>query len=177
MAFLEWFKNNEMPDETKWLVVGDFNLIRTPQNRNKPRGSISKMFAFNEAISSLSLVEIPLKGCKYTWTNKQQDPLLERLDWFFLLTLGSHLSLTHVPRSSQGIPQIIPLVLSLQLPKSQSQIFSYLKITGLNITSLLTQCCMVGACPLDTLISPRISVPSSRTLEEFSKHGKITYPP
>jgi hypothetical protein len=83
MAFLEWFKNNEMPDETKWLVVGDFNLIRTPQNRNKPRGSISKMFAFNEAISSLSLVEIPLKGCKYTWTNKQQDPVLERLDWFF----------------------------------------------------------------------------------------------
>jgi hypothetical protein len=41
------------------------------------------MFAFNEAISKLCLNEIPLKGCKYTWTNKQQDPLLERLDWFF----------------------------------------------------------------------------------------------
>jgi hypothetical protein len=41
------------------------------------------MLAFNEAISRVGLVEIPLKGCKYTWTNKQQDPLLERLDWFF----------------------------------------------------------------------------------------------
>jgi hypothetical protein len=41
------------------------------------------MFAFNEAISSLRLVELPLRGCKYTWTNKQQSPLLERLDWFF----------------------------------------------------------------------------------------------
>jgi hypothetical protein len=158
-------------------VVGDFNLIRTPQNINKPGGNISEMFAFNEAISSLSMVEIPLKGCKYTWTNKKQDPLLERLDWFFLLTPGFLLSLAPVPRPSQGIPQTIPLALSLQPPKSQNQIFSNLKITGLNITSLPTQCCMVGACPLDRLIRPRILVPSSRTLEKFSKHEKITYPP
>jgi hypothetical protein len=41
------------------------------------------MLAFNEAISRVGLVEIPLKGCKYTLTNKQQDPLLERLDYFF----------------------------------------------------------------------------------------------
>jgi hypothetical protein len=72
-----------MNDEVKWLIVGDFNLIRSPQNRNKPGGNISEMFAFNEAISRLCLNEIPLKGCKFTWTNKQQDPLLERLDWFF----------------------------------------------------------------------------------------------
>jgi hypothetical protein len=41
------------------------------------------MLAFNNAISNLRLVELPLRGCKYTWTNKQQNPLLERLDWFF----------------------------------------------------------------------------------------------
>jgi hypothetical protein len=41
------------------------------------------MLAFNEAISSLRLVELPLKGCNFTWSNKQQSPLLERLDWFF----------------------------------------------------------------------------------------------
>jgi hypothetical protein len=41
------------------------------------------MFAFNEAISNLGLVDVPLKGCKFTWSNKQQDPLLERLHWFF----------------------------------------------------------------------------------------------
>jgi exonuclease III len=81
--FLDWFKNIEMMDDSKWLIVGDFNLIRSPANRNKPGGNLSEMFAFNKAISKLSLVEIPLKGCRYTWTNKQQDPLLERLDWFF----------------------------------------------------------------------------------------------
>jgi hypothetical protein len=83
LAFLNWFKNIEMPVEAKWLIVGDFNLLRAPENRNKPGGSVAEMFAFNSAISKLGLIELPLKGCKFTWTNKQEDPLLERLDWFF----------------------------------------------------------------------------------------------
>lgn len=41
------------------------------------------MLLFNNAINSLGLVELPLFGRKYTWTNKQSSPLLERLDWFF----------------------------------------------------------------------------------------------
>lgn len=41
---------------------------------------------FNEAISKLGLVELPLKGKRFTWTNKQFSPLLERLDWFFTST-------------------------------------------------------------------------------------------
>jgi hypothetical protein len=38
LAFLNWFKNIEMPVEAKWLIVGDFNLLRAPENRNKPGG-------------------------------------------------------------------------------------------------------------------------------------------
>lgn len=38
---------------------------------------------FNEVISALSLVDLPLQGRRYTWSNKQQPPLLEKLDWFF----------------------------------------------------------------------------------------------
>lgn len=41
------------------------------------------MFLFNTAISSFRLVELPLYGWQFTWTNKQSSPLLERLDWFF----------------------------------------------------------------------------------------------
>ena len=77
--FLEWFDNIQMPDEINWIIVGDFNLIRTQANRNRTGGNIQEMFAFNEAISKLRLVELPLKGCKFTWTNKQHPPLLERL--------------------------------------------------------------------------------------------------
>jgi hypothetical protein len=83
VSFLNWFKKIVMPDDIPWLVLGDFNRITSHEDRNKPGGNVQDMLAFNEAISSLRLVEFPLRGCKYTWTNKQQNPLLERLDWFF----------------------------------------------------------------------------------------------
>lgn len=55
-----------MPDHVDWLLVGDFNLMRDPENRNRPGGDISEMMMFNEAISALRLVELPLHGRKYT---------------------------------------------------------------------------------------------------------------
>lgn len=33
--FLEWFRGIQMPPETDWLIVGDFNLIRRPEDRNR----------------------------------------------------------------------------------------------------------------------------------------------
>lgn len=80
---LEWFQAIQMPEEISWLIMGDFNLIRRPEDRNKEGGDPQEMFLFNEAISNLGLVEIPLQGRRFTWTNKQTEPLLERLDWFF----------------------------------------------------------------------------------------------
>jgi len=76
-----------MPESTKWLIVGDFNLMRKHEDRNRDGGNIQEMFLFNEAISSLGLVELPLLGRKFTWTNKQASPLLERLDRFFHLSV------------------------------------------------------------------------------------------
>jgi hypothetical protein len=62
-----------MVDDYLWLVLGDFNI-------NKPGGDPNLMLGFNEAISKLRLVEVPLSGEAYTWSNKQHNPLLERLD-------------------------------------------------------------------------------------------------
>lgn len=41
------------------------------------------MLKFNDAISALALVEIPIKGRSFTWSNMQQAPLLEKLDLIF----------------------------------------------------------------------------------------------
>lgn len=65
------------------LLVGGFNLIRKPADRNKPGGNSGEMLLFNAALSQAGLEEIPFKGKKYTWTNKQENPLFQRLDWFF----------------------------------------------------------------------------------------------
>lgn len=69
-----------MPQEIDWIIVGDFNLLRRPEDRNREGADPNEMFAFNEAINRLSLVELPLHGRHFTWTNKQFPPLLERLD-------------------------------------------------------------------------------------------------
>ena len=76
--FLDWFKNIQMPIDTKWLITGDFNFIRYPSNRNDGAGNTNNMMDFNAAISQLALVEIPLKGRNFTWSNMQQAPLLEK---------------------------------------------------------------------------------------------------
>jgi hypothetical protein len=44
---------------------------------------MQELFRFNEVISNLRLEELLLQGHKFTWTNKQESALLERLDWFF----------------------------------------------------------------------------------------------
>jgi hypothetical protein len=33
--FLNWFSNINMPSDKLWLIVGDFNLIRRKEDRNK----------------------------------------------------------------------------------------------------------------------------------------------
>jgi hypothetical protein len=74
----------DAPDDIDWLILGDFNFIRSSNDRNKPAANVQEIFSFNEAISSLRQVELPLKGMRFTWSNMQPpNPLLARLDWFF----------------------------------------------------------------------------------------------
>jgi hypothetical protein len=60
--------------------MGDFNLIRSTEDRNRPGGNINNMLLFNSLIQQHDLEEIPLKGRCYTWSNMQNNPLLKKLD-------------------------------------------------------------------------------------------------
>jgi hypothetical protein len=79
-AFFHWFSNLKTLGERLWIFLGDFNIIRAPENRNKPGGDIQRILNFNLAISQLGVQEMPLKGQAFTWSNMQRDPLLEKLD-------------------------------------------------------------------------------------------------
>jgi hypothetical protein len=68
-----------MNPEANLLLLGD-NLIRKLEDRNKLGGDIGEMFRFNEALSQLGVNEIRLRGRKYTWSNMQPSPLLQKLD-------------------------------------------------------------------------------------------------
>ena len=44
-AFIQWFQNLEILDESNWLITGDFNLIRYLDNRNKPGETLWKCYS------------------------------------------------------------------------------------------------------------------------------------
>jgi hypothetical protein len=62
------------------LLGGDFNLIRHHEDRNKGQGVPRLMNLFNNFIGSFLFREIYVSGMKFTWSNKQQNPTLIKLD-------------------------------------------------------------------------------------------------
>ncbi|KAJ1296036.1 hypothetical protein BS78_01G268200 [Paspalum vaginatum] len=81
--FIYWLKALEINDDSLWLLLGDYDFYRLPDDRNKLGGSYNDMLIFNDAINSLGLIELPIQGRTYSWSNMQANPLLEQLDWFF----------------------------------------------------------------------------------------------
>jgi hypothetical protein len=60
--FVSWLYNMSIPSVENWILLGDFNFMHSPDNRNKEGGNINDMFLFNEIIGHLGLLELPLKG-------------------------------------------------------------------------------------------------------------------
>jgi endonuclease/exonuclease/phosphatase family metal-dependent hydrolase len=111
-----------MPNDIDYIIMDDFNLIAKPDDRNKPGGDVNDMFLFSEAISQLGLIELPLKCRKYTWSNMQQDPLLERLDWFFTssswtISFPSTFAYPLVKPTSDHLPYVI--LIGTKVPRAQ----------------------------------------------------------
>jgi endonuclease/exonuclease/phosphatase family metal-dependent hydrolase len=77
---------------------------------------------FNGIIGHLNLLKLPLKGHAYTWSNMQQTPLLEQLDWFFtssnwIVDFPNSLVLP-LPRSgSDHVPCVVHI--DTDIPKAQ----------------------------------------------------------
>jgi hypothetical protein len=61
LHLLQWMHDIHISSDENYMMVGDFDLIRSPQDRNRPGGNINEMLLFSETISHLCLVGIPLK--------------------------------------------------------------------------------------------------------------------
>ena len=68
------------------ILGGDFNLIREVSEKNSLLYDHKLMDSFNEFIRKFNLREIPLGGLKFTWSNKQINPVLVKLDRFLVST-------------------------------------------------------------------------------------------
>lgn len=84
--FVDWLTHLTIPDNVNWILMGDFNFIWSVQNGNKPGVNFNDIMIFNSIISHLGLIELPLKGQSFIWSNMQDNPLLEQLDSVFTST-------------------------------------------------------------------------------------------
>lgn len=56
--FINWLYNFDLLGIEDWILAGDFNLIRYPDDRNMPGANVNDMFLFNDLIMHLDLAEI-----------------------------------------------------------------------------------------------------------------------
>jgi endonuclease/exonuclease/phosphatase family metal-dependent hydrolase len=69
-----------------WIIIGDFNFTRSPEDKNSENFLYSDADMFNSTINYLALIELPLVDCSYTWSNRRDEPTLILLDHYFINT-------------------------------------------------------------------------------------------
>ena len=124
--FTSWFFDLDIPAGDDWLLLGDFNFIRAPDNRNRGGGDANDMLLFNELIHRHSLDELPIKGRSFTWSNMQSDPLLEQLAWYFTsVNWAANYPNTMVMPLGKPTSDHVPCYVSIQSRTPKSKIFRF----------------------------------------------------
>ncbi|KAK1693140.1 hypothetical protein QYE76_009837 [Lolium multiflorum] len=82
--FLEEISNKLSSCTRPVLMGGDFNLIRAATDKNNNNLYWPLIDLFNDHIANWALRELPRTGARYTWTNKQINPVRSVLDRVFV---------------------------------------------------------------------------------------------
>ena len=72
LQFLQELKDILPPENDRWLILGDFNLIYQAEDKNNSNLNRRLMGAFRATID--------LNGRRFTWSNQQENPTLTRID-------------------------------------------------------------------------------------------------
>lgn len=97
-----------------WAVMGDFNLIVNPEDKNNSRLHRGLMNHFRRLLSVLELKELYLNGRRFTWSSERSTPTLERLDRVFSsVDWDSMFPNAYLAASSSATSDHAPLILDL----------------------------------------------------------------
>ena len=125
-AFLQELDQISLNLNEPWIAIGDFNLVRSPDEKSNCMVNQSLVSAFNDSISRLGLMEIPLLGRSFTWTNAQSPPILAKLDRALVnlqhTVAFPSTSLHALPKPTSDHT---PLLLSMSTKIPKSQIFRF----------------------------------------------------
>jgi hypothetical protein len=80
ILFLQEIRNLRACCQGPWLVVGDFSLITSIEDKNNGNINRAMMGRFRRLMNDLEFRDLPLQGRKSTWSNQQDTPTLVKLD-------------------------------------------------------------------------------------------------
>lgn len=69
-----------------FIIGGDFNILRSPNDKTNENYDHRWPFLFNAIIDGLNLRELELSGKCYTWANSLQIPTYKKLDRILMTT-------------------------------------------------------------------------------------------
>lgn len=95
MCMVQIWRRTEAFSWTSWKIsilnglylgffLGDFNMMRFPFEKKGARTLTWSMETFFEFINENELIDLPLLGGKFTWSNNQERVAMSRIDRFLL---------------------------------------------------------------------------------------------
>ena len=91
-------------------IGGDFNVVRFPSEKSGLVSFNSAMHEFNDFISECGLLDIPLEGGMFTWSNNRDVPAMSRIDRFLLSTAwADHFGLVNQLRLPRLLSDHFPI--------------------------------------------------------------------
>jgi hypothetical protein len=116
-----------------WLVLGDFNVARAPEDKNTDRFYVASAALFTDTVDELLLQVLPLLDRRFTWSNKQEVPTLVCLECSFInAAWGATLFNTTMHSLPRPTFDHIPLLVTTSSAAPMSQVFWYEKSWGLH---------------------------------------------
>lgn len=106
LEFLDELRSIRSVVSDKWLIIGDFNMILTADDKNNSNLNRRLMGAFRDMVQDMELKELNLKGRKFTWGSDSTQTRIDRafctIEWDLMLpgcVLQAQLSLVsdHCP--------------------------------------------------------------------------------
>lgn len=167
--FISWLYKFDTTGVEVWILMGDFNLIRSPENRSRPGGNVNEMMLFNDLIHHLDLVDIAFEGRAYSWSKMQDNPLLEKLDWVFTSSSWTlQYPDTTVLPLSRPISDHVPYVIKIGANFTKA---SGLKTSGLNLMTSSVQWIFIGTLLLIMVMQLKLWQPNSNKPGEVWRLG------
>ena len=112
-SFLIELANSCSRETLPYVIGGDFNIMRCPEDKSTDNFDFKWPNIFNQVIEVLDLKEIEMSGRQFTWASYGDNPIFEKLDRVLVTTKWEEkFPISSVQSRDRGISDHTPIVLN-----------------------------------------------------------------